>query len=273
MKNQLTSYELLSRRQWLYRASGAAAGVLFSPVAAVLAQEDMVSEENLSDFDAKSETLNFNLAVAEAPLKIKSKGPQKDAKELAKKMVRIAKDYANSATPICRQKGGEPQITQFLALFDLPFQYSKNNPVPFCAAGVSFAACRAYCDSEPRVKYVPELPVTAFKGVLTDINHYYFKPSPGVRVIKEDAVKRTTWVDFGKETPQHGWLIVFSFRKDRTPSHIGLVDNATQDAVQTVEFNTTRPGESGSQSNGGCVALRTRKSANGGILGYVKTYK
>lgn len=67
-------------------------------------------------------------------------------------------------------------------------------------------------------------------------------------------------------TPQKGALVIFNFR---TPTawgdHIGLVTDVLPDGkVKTVEGNTSS-GNGGSQDNGGCVAIKTRKS---NIVGY-----
>ncbi len=67
-------------------------------------------------------------------------------------------------------------------------------------------------------------------------------------------------------TPQKGALVIFNFR---TPTawgdHIGLVTDVLSDGkVKTVEGNTSS-GNGGSQDNGGCVAVKTRKS---NIVGY-----
>jgi hypothetical protein len=241
---------------------------MLSRISAMAAnQTNIVSAEEQSDFDEPVETLTFDRNRVEAPLRYKSKGPRKDAQDFATRMLAISQEYAVAG--ICRSNA-EAQITQFLQLFGLPF---KENGVPtrYCATGISFAACRAYCDTPPQLAYRKESPLPVLEAVLTDINKYYFMPSPAVWIMRDDAVKRGAWIKEGTVGPKKGWLIVFSFRKDKFPSHVGIVSGIAKSSIETVEFNTTRQ-VSGSQSNGGCVAQKTRQLARGGIIGYIKTY-
>lgn len=59
---------------------------------------------------------------------------------------------------------------------------------------------------------------------------------------------------------QRGDLLLFNFSRGKSPEHCGLAVSDTQPgslAVATVEGNTSS-GEAGSQSAGGCVALKLR---------------
>jgi hypothetical protein len=268
MKIQLAENGRITRRQWVTKVAAAAAGAALSNLAiGQPSGSEIVSVEEQSDFDDPVEKLTFNLTQAEAPLKITSKGPQKAAQAFAARMLAISKEYAGAG--VCRSNA-RPQITQFLQLFGLPFE-ENGVPTRYCATGVSFAACRAYCEIQPEQAYRKDNPVAVFETVLTDVNKYYFKPSPAVWIIRDNAVERGTWVNQGTVDPKSGWLVIFSFRKDRFPSHVGIVSGPSNNSIDTVEFNTT-PQVAGSNSNGGCVSQKNRQFARGGILGYVKTY-
>jgi hypothetical protein len=221
-------------------------------------------ELNVPDPGATAELLVFNPEVVEAPLRIRSRGPKKDANALSEKMLALGHEYANRH--VSRQTNPR-QVGQFLNLFGLDLRYSNGQFVPFCAAGVSFVACRAYCELFPEISYDADNPVSELRGVLTDINHYYFKPSPAVRQIKSAAENRGTWIKSSIQ-PKPGWLVVFSWNRDGVPNHIGLVDSLTSDGLKTIEFNTSS-GLAGDQSNGGAVALRQRKLRY--VLGFIKT--
>src|SRR5271166_5452793 len=164
----------IDRRTCLKRLAGAVTtfflGGHTSKLLAAQAQE-----LNVSDPGASPELLVFDPDVVEAPLRIRSRGPKKDAEALSKKMLAIGHEYANGH--VSRQSNPH-QVEQYLNLFGLDLRYSNGQFVPFCSAGVSFTACRAYCELFPEVSYDVDNPVRELKGVLTDINHYYFKPSP-----------------------------------------------------------------------------------------------
>ena len=229
----------------------------------------------VGDPGAEPEVLSLTAsqsAAVEAPLLVRSKGPKKDPRMLAAKMLELSKGYASASVS---RASAPDQVKEFCELFGLGLR-ENNVYVPYCAAGVSFAACRAYCALTPGSIFVPtnnpysDPRVKALRATLTDINHYYFKPSPSVTYIRDDAVRRGTWVP-SDVTPEEGWLVVFSWTKDKTPNHIGLVDRvlSSTNELQTVEFNTT-PSQKGSNVNGGAVAQKTR--AMGNVLGFVRTY-
>lgn len=251
----------ISRRSWLKRNMGAAiGGMILGPGGFVWSEEP--PEEEISDPGATPEFLKFDPAVAEAPLAIVSKGPPKDHHDFATKMVDISLAYA--AEKVSRDTAPN-KIDNFLRLFGLHLRDEKGKYVPFCAAGLSFAACQAYCEIAPTVSY-DKNDASTLKATLTDINKYYFKPSPAVRVIKADAIQKKTWVKPGEEAPKKGWPVLFSWNRDGTPNHIGLVEGLQGETLHTVEYNTSPE----NQSNGGTVARRERKLSF--VLGYVKTW-
>jgi hypothetical protein len=195
--------------------------------------------------------------------------PKKNAGDLAERMLEISlgfarKDHVSRAnTPA--------QVTEILNLCDFGLKLGSDY-VPYCAAGVSYAACRAFCDIKKAEEYDDKYSnarTDKFKSKMTTVYKHYFFPSALVRVIKADAIKRKTWVD-ASVAPKRGWLIVFSWNGGTYGNHIGLVTKTAEKddkVVETVEYNTT-VGVGGSQGNGGAVAERTRKRDKT-ILGYV----
>lgn len=255
----------LTRRIWIKRVSLATLGAVCGyPSDSSFAQEEL--EEHVFDPDAPSERLTFDRAQAEKPLLILSKGPKKDPKRFASKLLAISSKYADQKVS---RDSTPDQVDEFLRLFGLHIKYDNGGYVPFCAAGLSFAACRAYCEVDPQNTYDPDDPLPILKTTLTDINQHYFKPSPAVRFIKADAEARSLWVKAGAQQPKPGWPVIFSWKGNGVPNHIGLVDELKGNVLRTVEFNTSS-GVAGSQSNGGAVARRERKLSY--VLGYVKTW-
>jgi hypothetical protein len=226
-------------------------------------------EEHVFDPEAPVEaveTLRFDRADAERPLRIFSKGPKKNPEAFARKLLSLSSQYADQK--ISRDSSPD-QIDVFLRLFGLQLRYDSGAYVPFCAAGLSFAACRAYCELDLQNTYDIDDPLPVLKTILTDINNHYFKPSPAVRLIKADAESRGIWVKPKDSKPKPGWPVIFSWKQDGNPNHIGLVSELKGDTLTTVEFNTSS-GTAGSQSNGGAVAKRKRKLPY--VLGYVKSW-
>lgn len=153
------------------------------------------------------------------------------------------------------------RVTEYLALLGLPFAEPGGKPVPFCAAGVTWAACRAYCDVN-RIAYSDANRLAVFRGVLGEIANS-FKPSASCKAILADARARGTFVD----TPKSGYLVLYNWSGGSQPEHVGLVVGATETTLSTVEFNTSA---AGSQSDGGAVALKSRNRRH--AIGYVRTY-
>jgi hypothetical protein len=261
----------VTRRAWIKRVSYATIGALsgysgkrlFASVSSAHHEE---FEEHVFDPGAPGEPLKFDRVQAERPLKIFSKGPKKKPEAFAKRLLSLSSEYADKNI----SRGSAPnQIDTFLELFGLHLKYENGAYVPFCAAGLSFAACRAYCELDPQNTYDLDDPLPVLKTILTDINKHYFKPSPAVRIVKADAQTRRIWVKQGDEKPKAGWPVIFSWKQNGVPNHIGLVHELKGGTLHTVEFNTSS-GVAGSQSNGGAVARRQRKLSY--VLGYVKTW-
>lgn len=115
-------------------------------------------------------------------------------------------------------------VHEFLALCDLPMSMGGKF-VPFCAAGLAYAACRAYCDIDPVTTYTnnDKERLDVIKRKLTTIAKHYFYTSAAVRVVRAKARSNGTFV--GRDTnPKNGWLVVFGWNGNQTGNHIALVD-------------------------------------------------
>ena len=208
-----------------------------------------------------------------------SKGTEIDHKKFAIKMVDIAHLYVGMS-----RKHNQYQISQFLKLFGLDYaDKHSGKPYPYCAAGVSFVACQAYCTLEPYA-YDRKQPLIVFKKAIKDINHYYFLPNPACAAIQEDAKHRKDknnrpyWIS-QSEVEKHnikiqkGWLVLFNWHDGNKPlgvaEHVGIVVNAVTNGLHTIEFNTSDK----NNSDGGAVAERTpEKRPYKYVVGYVRTY-
>src|SRR5271165_3686201 len=78
-------------------------------------------ELNVSDPGASPELLVFDPGVVEAPLRVRSRGPKKDAKALSEKMLTVGHQYATDR--VSRQTNPR-QVAQYLNLFGLDLRYS-----------------------------------------------------------------------------------------------------------------------------------------------------
>lgn len=109
--------------------------------------------------------------------------------------------------------------------------YFGTNGVPYCAMFVAWvlAQVNQKCPGMPTASCT-----TALKGA---------KNAGIVRKNKKDA--------------KAGDLVIFDWDGDGSPDHIGFVEKNKGSYIQTIEGNTSS-GSSGSQSNGGVVARRTR---------------
>lgn len=223
-------------------------------------------EEQSGDPEAATETLQVDTAALQKllPAFHARRGAHKDDRTVAVQTLAAAKSFVGVT------RGNAPdKVATFLKLFDLPM-HMGGKPVPYCASGISFAACQAYCQIDPKVSVDPNQMLTTLRQVQTDIDHYYFKTSPSCAVMVEDAKTRGKWVKVNDAAPQPGWLVFYHWKLDGHPNHVGMVDHLAGDTLQTVEFNTSDP-QHGSESNGGAVAEKERQL--GHVLGYIKTYE
>lgn len=262
-----------SRRAFI-RLTSIASGCLLLPELAYGARElelQETVEEIKSDFDAPSEFLKRSdrLAFAPASKQQLAQFPKRDPRDMALGLLKRAEHYASLKI---NREANRREITQYLNLVDQEFLYENGKPVPYCAAGISFAACEAFCSFPPPIGYRQDDPVADFQKLLPIIDAYYFRPSASVARIQADAISRKTWLPESKDAnPKRGWLVIFSFVKSRRPSHVGLLRGASRKSLDTIEFNTTVRNR-GNQSDGGCVARRTRSRMTNCVLGYVQLY-
>jgi hypothetical protein len=248
----------------LTRSFGQAA-TRFSPQGNPAQTAANLIEEQSGDPDAATEVLRVDTAALKRllPKFIARRGDHKNDKSVALATLAAAKTYVG----LNRDNGAE-KVATMLKLFDLPM-HLNGKPVPYCASGISYAACQAYCGIDPQVVLDPGQPLGTLRQVQTDIDRYYFKTSPSCAVMVEDARKRGSWVKVNTDPPQSGWLVFYHWKLDGHPNHVGMVDHLEGDKLHTVEFNTSDPQHS-SQSNGGAVAEKERSLNH--VLGFIKTY-
>jgi len=159
------------------------------------------------------------------------------------------------------------QVSRFLKLFNLNVKWG-NKWMPYCAAGLSFSAAKAFCNLAS-IKYNSENAISVFKSVLPTIRNRYFLPNPSVYKIKDYAIKKNVWLPnsaVNRKKVKPGYLVCFQFDKDSLPDHIGIVKSIDTNSVQTIEFNT---GDS-DNINGGAVAHKDRNFNV--VQGFIKLY-
>ena len=165
------------------------------------------------------------------------------------------------------------KISDFLELFRLPLKYDNGRFVPYCAAGVAFAAASAYAKML-KMNFDEINKVSRFRSILADIEHWYFYPTPSVYSLYHVSEGTGRWISASpssKPVPKPGWLVVYDWSRGTNFEHVGIVESVSKDAdvLHTIEFNTTEGGK-GSQANGGKVARRTRVYDDT-VRGFVKT--
>lgn len=193
----------------------------------------------------------------------RSIGVDKPKQALADEILSVALSYVGF-----NERRNASEIELWLAIFGIPTRRENGRLQKFCAAGLSWAACQAYCNISPsQLPYNQESKKEIFSEVLPDLNRFYFRPHCAVRKIKEDAERRQTWKPQRASTaPKPGWLVIFDWDGDDQPNHIGLVRGTSENKLLTIEFNTTT-GSGGDQSDGGGVYIREREYRY--VQGYV----
>jgi hypothetical protein len=195
--------------------------------------------------------------------------PVKNAKQLFTQFVldsagKEADNHVSRATD-------KPRVTEYLNLFGLDFADENGNPYPYCAAGLGFAACIGYCDMAPTESF-GDPPTDVFRRVVPVLKANYFLPHPSCLNMVSDAKAKGRWIEGHTTIPQLGWLVFYNWNgKTDPPMHVGIVEEAGQGKLRTIEFNTSDTG-AGSQSNGGTVARKNRDSAIKFVIGYEKTW-
>lgn len=234
-----------------------------------------IIDEESGDPDAEAEVLNVNKSMLDALLDdtyLRSRGIKKDQKKVALKQLEIARTYVGKS-----RKEHPHEINNLLRLFKYRLRYPNGSFVPYCAVGVAFCACQAYSELDPAKNFKDRDQVLVLRDVLSDINKYYFKPTPSCRSMVLDAEKRNIWVAKDKISPSQikpGWLVMFDWKGTGVANHVGFVDHFLArkpriNFLNTIEFNTSfKTGQS--QINGGAVAEKKREMKY--VLGYIKTY-
>lgn len=177
---------------------------------------------------------------------------------------------AESATWIGKSRHSHPEaVARLLELFNLPFSNS-DGPVPFCAAGLSFAAASVYAKLGTKVGET--LTLAALSGYTGEVDRYHFYPTPSVNSMRLSAQAKNSWTDANSvagRSPRRGWLVLFDW-SGQGQNHVGLIEKVSRANLQTIEFNTTPEGVTGSQSQGGSVARRNRKFPSQHIKGFIR---
>jgi hypothetical protein len=208
-----------------------------------------------------------------------SKGAKVDSKVLAMETLHLAREYARIG--VSRHEPPTPtKVRDYLALYGLPFKYASGEFVPYCAAGVGYAAARAHY----RLAWPKDHPSdlahadpgdnsVALRTALADVTRDYCQTHPSTRVMLEAAGLRKhsngeAMRASPSERPEPGWLVFFNWKGGKTPQHVGIVDTVESEGriLRTVEFNTS----DGNPSNGGRVEAKTRSVRY--VVGYVRTY-
>lgn len=183
------------------------------------------------------------------------------------------KSFALELLKVCNQYVGVSrsnnldQVARFLKLFNLGTK-NGNRWMPFCAAGMSFSAAKAFCNLND-IKYNSDNAISIYKSLLPTLRNRYFLPSPSVYKIKDYAIKQNKWLEnskYNRSLVKPGYLVCFQFDQDSLPDHIGIVRSIDENSLQTTEFNT---GDS-DNVNGGSVAHKDRSFSV--IQGFVKLY-
>jgi hypothetical protein len=161
------------------------------------------------------------------------------------------------------------EIAQFLKLFHLDLKDAKGEYVPYCAAGLSFCAVRAYA-TQLNLSFNIANQLEIFRRLAGDIEHYYFYPSVSCQDMKYAAQSKRHWVDHKTDPakqPKRGWIVLFEWEKPGMVDHCGIVESVTANGLTTIEFNTTTG--TGSNRNGGTVASKHRDYAH--VAGFIVT--
>ena len=159
------------------------------------------------------------------------------------------------------------RVTEYLNLLGLNFADARGVPYRYCAAGLTWAVCRAYCD-ENSIAYTDATRAVMLRSVLGDIGKYYFKPSASCQAILDDARARHTFAPVS-ESPKSGYLVLYNWSGGQHAEHIGLVESVSGATLHTIEFNT-KAIDGPNQGNGGAVSRKQRPLKF--VVGYVRTY-
>ena len=226
--------------------------------------EDVTTEDQRGDPDSPAEFITFSPSAIKHLASPSGRATFEDwDKNLSLSMIAIARGFIG-----CSRMVSPGQIAKFLELFDLPLKTDRGD-VPFCAAGLSYCALSTYSNSLAHsnngIKARDHL-----RKLMPDVEHYYFYPTVSCVDMYHIAAGKRRWVSHTAQAatlPKPGWIVLYDWSKRGAPDHCGLVQQATKDALVTIEFNTTTG--IGSQRNGGTVAQKTRNYEY--VMGFIIT--
>lgn len=185
-----------------------------------------------------------------------------DNKEFALALLETCKEYLGVS-----RADNIDQVARFLKLFNLPTRMD-GKWVPYCAAGLSFAAAKTFCNLSG-IKYNQDNAIRVFRSVLLRIKDKFFRPTARCWELKETAINQDRFLvnnAANRKLVKPGYIVLFNFDSDVLPDHVGIVESIDADSVKTVEFNTS----SSDDTNGGAVSRRDRSFKT--IQGFVKIY-
>ena len=93
------------------------------------------------------------------------------------------------------------------------------------------------------------------------------KPHPGCRVLQRRLKRRGLWRD-ASYYPRPGDIIFCSNKKNKKPTHCGIVEQVKDDIIISIDGNTVDPSGYFQETEGGAVARRSRKFDSPIIIGY-----
>jgi hypothetical protein len=141
----------------------------------------------------------------------------------------------------------------------------------FCAAGLAFAAASAYADllALQSDQYNRK---KIYQDLMPDLDHWYYYPSASCLDMYFVAKGKRRWrepTSANKPVPHKGWIVLYDWSKTGRADHCGVILDASQDRIHTVEFNTSGQ-VNGSQVDGGGVFEKYRPY-NGQVKGFIMT--
>ena len=254
-----------TRRDVLVCAASAMVGMVVHPLAQGPAPA-LESERQKGDAEDAYETVTYDSARISTLSSLSGRATFEPwQRGLPAAMLTTARTFIGSSrttTPA--------QIAEFLQLFYLDLKDSNGVYVPYCAAGVSFCALMAFAQAAGK-PLPPKQRLAPLRMLAADIDRYYFYPTVSCRDMMNIAEGRRRWISRKAQPaviPKPGWIVLFDWERGANPSHCGIVQNATDSKVFTVEFNTSVTA-AGNQRNGGVVASKER--AYDYIVGFVQT--
>lgn len=128
--------------------------------------------------------------------------------------------------------------------------YNDHKPL---AVGYKVKYTDDYCDTTLSAAFIKNNAVDLIGGTECGVERH-------IQLFKKAGI----WEQNGSVTPQPGWIITYNWDDGTQPNdgfadHIGIVEKVEGNTITTIEGNT---------GNGGVVARRTLKVANGNIRGY-----